>query len=392
MFSIKAKFQSFYQRWFLAFAWSSSLFAIYFIHLIFAFLTYKTFHLLLKESGLIYHPLSWFPSFLYTRDGYYGWDAAHFKNMFESYYLKEPAAWPPLYPISLIFIKNIFRFGEQGFQQSAVIVNALSHVCIVWGLYSYLKLREPKEQLNETTLWIIPCLVLFFPGHNVFFSPYSESLYLAMTIGVFILREKQKFLSASILAGLSSLVRNMGAFLLLALFLEQCYICIKERKLDVRILSKTLVGWGFFFAWMFLAKALTGQSIFDAQMPWLANLLLYHIPAGENPILWVLKYIALPGHKEWIYFWFSIITIVYCWIKKRHLEALYIAVFLGSFFFRLYRPFPFSRFVSVLFPISIMYAEWFKHQFKWQLASLFACIIISHTYILCLYLGIMGEP
>jgi len=70
----------------------------------------------------------------------------------------------------------------------------------------------------------------------------------------------------------------------------------------------------------------------------------------------------------------------------------YIALFNLSLVFYLYRPFAWTRYVSVLFPIYIMVADWVRNKPRLAavilLASAGTCYYVQRT----LFQGQMGEP
>ena len=66
---------------------------------------------------------------------------------------------------------------------------------------------------------------------------------------------------------------------------------------------------------------------------------------------------AAPEDKEFVFFWASVAAAVFWWRRGLRVEALFIATFLLSFGAYLYRPFPFSRYASTLFPLSLMLAD-----------------------------------
>jgi hypothetical protein len=91
-------------------------------------------------------------------------------------------------------------------------------------------------------------------------------------------------------------------------------------------------------------------------------------------------------------FWISLATIVYCGVKKRYAEMLYILVFYLSLAFFIYRPFAWTRYVSVLLPIQIMVADAVKGRPRLAAALLMVSIGASYYVQVALFQGRIGEP
>ena len=126
---------------------------------------------------------------------------------------------------------------------------------------------------------------------------------------------------------------------------------------------------------------------------WIADLLVNHVPPGANPKLWVLGYLSFsPLLLEVISFWVSLLAIGYCAVQKRYVEMFYIGGFYLSLAFYIYRPFAWTRYVSVLFPIQIMIADWLRSRPRLMAAFLMVSVGTSYFVQRKLFQGHMGEP
>ncbi|MFN2507163.1 MAG: hypothetical protein ABR589_00125 [Chthoniobacterales bacterium] len=326
-------------------------------------------------------PFRWFPAYLYQ-----GWDGTIYRRLYEHFDL---FVWPPLYPYTLRLVTGIFRFGPpDAFEKSAVVLNLISHLVIAWALTVYVK---NDARLKGVAPWLVVFLLFFYPGHNVFFAAYSESYYVALTAVAFVLRQKERIGWGSVIAGVSALVRMMGTFLVAALFVEQVFYCLRDRRIHWRPLLATSSGLLVAASWH-VALAVMGTSQSAAGAGWVRELIETHVAAGTNPKVWVFTYLAFSWRIETIAFWLSIIAIVYCAVKKRYMEMFYIALFNFSLIVYLHRPFGWTRYVSVLLPIYIMMADVLKNRPR------LACVVVaSIAAASCfvemeLFLGNMGEP
>jgi len=326
-------------------------------------------------------PIKALPAYIYL-----SWDAGWYRHFYEVY---DRYFWPPLYPFTLRLVSLIFNFESNAFEKSAVLTNLCSHAVIVLGLSYYLQARERTRQIPA---WLVAFLLFFYPGHNVFFAAYSESLYLAVAIMAFVLRQKEKLFWASLVAGLSALVRTMGAFVAAALFAEQVFRCWRDRKVYWRDLLLASPGVIIAFGWQGFLYHL-GTTVARENGPWAQGLVTSMVPQGMNANLWVLNYLAFSTHwVEVVAFWAGVSALVYCAVKKRYAEMFYIAFFYFSLAIYLYRPFPWSRLVSVLFPLYILVADLLRERPRLTAVVLLVSVGFCYFVQIELFQGRMGEP
>jgi hypothetical protein len=354
------------------------------ITLLLVYLVQFTFQYLFQVGGILQlpRPLGLIPTYLYV-----GWDAAYYRHFFAEAY--DRFLWPPLYPFTLRLIQFLFRFHDLAFEKCAVILNLCSHGFIVWGISRYVA-HDPD--LDPTVGWIAAFLIFFFPGHNVFFAAYTESYYLAVTIGAFLLRQKRYLLGASVSAGVSALIRTMGSFLALAFFLEQVLICIRQRRVRWRPLFASAAGLIIVAGWNLGLRVVAGRTMIGEEAEWINELLRVHIPPGMNPKLWVLHYLTIGSPIDVVAFGISIIGIIYCFARRRDAEALYILIFYATLAFYIYRPFAWTRYVSVLFPLQLMVGRLLANRPRTTAATIAACAASACYIQLRLFQNQLGEP
>ena len=358
------------------FDWILTVLAVYVLHHLFVS------YFIIGHVVDIVRPFAGIPAYVYN-----GWDAVLYRNLYNNY---DRYNWPPLYPFALRLVKVVFGLREPNvFEKSALLLNFFSHLVIVGGIARYVR---QDSRLTGVAPWFVAFALFLYPFHNVFFAAYSESFYLALTIIAFLFHQKEKIGFAGLFAGAASLVRMMGSFLALAFVAEQAFYCIRDRKIYWRKLLLASTGLFIVLAWHISLKVL-GTTAIASNTDWIADLLTNHVPRGANARLWVFQYLAFsPRILEVIAFWISVAAIVYCALKKRYAEMFYIAVFNLSLVFYLYRPFGWTRYVSVLFPIYIMVADWVRNKPRLAAAILLAsagtCYYVQRT----LFQGQMGEP
>lgn len=313
-----------------------------------------------------------------------GWDGEHYLRLSEHF---DTWAWPPLYPLAL----RALRLGL-GPHQAAVLLNLAAHAAIVPLAYA---LVRHSPQLARVPPWLFALLLLFFPGHNVFFAVYSESLFLALALGAAVAWRRDRLLVAGVLCGLALLTRNMGTFLgagLLGAELWRAFRAFRARHLDVGRLLASAAWVPFLVGWNLWLRLVAHTDPVAATAFWQEELLRVHVPPGASPRLWVLAYLALPGHPQWLFFWAAVAAGVWCWRAGLRLEALYVAAFLASHALYLYRPFPFTRYVSVLYPVTLAAACALRRPGPLPaVAVAVAAVLSAHTTAL-LFLHRIGEP
>ncbi len=355
-----------------------TLLGVYLIH--FAFTKLYVVHGGVPAENLV-RPYPLVPAWIFV-----AWDATLYRGLFENIH---HYAFPPGYPLTLRGICEVFGIGRNAFAKSALLLNILSHAIICVGFTWYLR---NDARTRGIPAWAPVLLLLFFPWHNAFFAAYSESLYLALTLLAFCLRSKERIGWGSAVAGLSVLVRTLGTFLVLAFVAEQLFYCVRDRKFYWRKLLLASCGLLFVAGWhAFLWSR--GTTAYREVYPWVEALIGEYVAPGQSPHIWVLKYLSWGGRwGDVLPFWTGIAAIVYCAIRRRPLEFFYLAIFYASMAVYVYRPFPWSRYVSVLFPVAIMAADLVKRYPRWT--AVLVTIVIMHSYRMQVELFGMraGEP
>lgn len=313
-----------------------------------------------------------------------GWDGEHYFRLSQHY---DSYAWPPLYPLTL---RAAGLFGASP-EQAAVLVNLGAHLAIVALAFAFVR---GNPRLAGVPGWLFAALLLFFPGHNVFFAAYSESLFLALGLGACVAAQRDRLSLAGVLCGLSLLTRNMGVFLGVGLIAAEVHRMVRERRFSPGRLAAAGLWIVFFVGWNLWLTHVAGTDPVAATAEWQRDLLEQQVPAGANAKLWVLGFVALPpgNHLEYVFFWVSVIAAGYCWRRGLVAEAAFIVVFLLSFALYLYRPFPFTRYVSVLFPLALMVADATRRFPALQALALGVAVAMSHHFEVMLFSNRFGEP
>jgi len=119
--------------------------------------------------------------------------------------------WKPLYP-TLIYLFSLIVMPPL---LAALVISSLATWLAFFLLYVFI-----SESRDETTVKNTIMLYAVYPLAFFLVAGYTESLFLALVIGSFMLARRKAWGWAGILAALATLTRNQGIVIALALFWE----------------------------------------------------------------------------------------------------------------------------------------------------------------------------
>jgi len=122
---------------------------------------------------------------------------------------------PVFFPVYPILIRALGPFG--GFGVSAVVAVAISLLCLLAALYLLHRLTE--LELGTGAARATVRLIAFSPVAYFFSAPYTESLFLLLSVGSIYAARLRRWALAGLLAALASGTRNVGVFVAVALVL-----------------------------------------------------------------------------------------------------------------------------------------------------------------------------
>jgi len=136
----------------------------------------------------------------------------------------------PLYPF-LIRLVGKALFGN--YLLAALLISNLAYVGVLLCLF---KLRE--KQFGRASARRSVVYLAIFPTAFFFLAPYTESLFLFLTLAAFLCAERQRWWLAGSLGFLSSLTRLQGA----ALIVPLVYMYLRDNEFRLRELRPDLLG------------------------------------------------------------------------------------------------------------------------------------------------------
>lgn len=166
--------------------------------------------------------------------GFNRWDAPHYLYIAQHWYAGsgDPAnfiVFPPLFPLSIRLISLIVSDYE-------VAALLLSNILFVLGGIVFYKLVSKVYSRHIATLATI--FLGIFPTSYFFSAPYTESLFILLSTGVFFLVHKKQWLWASVIASLAMLTRHIGILLIIPIIYEWLH----QTSPRLRPARKTLLG------------------------------------------------------------------------------------------------------------------------------------------------------
>jgi hypothetical protein len=143
------------------------------------------------------------------------WDAVWYLAIANNGYPEpERAAFYPLYPLLI---------AAGGWVTGSRLVAGILISLALFGVALYLLRRLAALELGEGPARLCVWLVALFPASFAFSAIYSESLFLALSVGAVYAARRDRFWLASLLGGLAAATRSAGLVLLVALGLLYLY-------------------------------------------------------------------------------------------------------------------------------------------------------------------------
>lgn len=117
----------------------------------------------------------------------------------------------PLYPWLSTLAAAVVRSPLAGL----MLVSTIAGFCLTIVLY-----RLARFDLDHDKAWTATALLLCWPATIAIFVPYTEALYLLLSVSCFLAARKRQFLLAGLIGGLAALTRQHGILLTLPIAWE----------------------------------------------------------------------------------------------------------------------------------------------------------------------------
>lgn len=192
------------------------------------------------------------------------WDVEHYVKIAENGYAALTVegkniqmVFFPLFPLLI----KLFSYVFQNFVVSAVVVSNLSYIAAVYYLYRLVELDFEKEVAFRAVIYIS-----VFPTAYFMHVGYTESLFLALTIGSFYYARLGRWWLCGVLGMLAAATRITGILLIPVLIIE--YLAVREfkfRKIRPDILWIGLIGLGL-LSYLLINYQVTGDPLYFMEM------------------------------------------------------------------------------------------------------------------------------
>jgi hypothetical protein len=325
------------------------------------------------------------------------WDAVHYINLATGGYIAQidgDSVFYPLYPL-LVRVVSFLTFGEP--VSAALIVSTLAALATFASLY-----RLAEDEFGAASArWSVAALAVY-PTALFLVAPFTEGLFLALTLGSFYSARRGRWLVAGILGALASLARGPGIYTALALawlaWTQWRAGARSPRQVVTRLagLALPVLGGLLFMVWRQWAgyapipeilqqySGLTMTNPFSGL--WLAVREMFVNP-GFTVILEGLSALGWLGV-------FAIMLVNPRWRKPEWL--IFMALNLGVFFSKhsfIASPLQsVGRYVLVLFPGFILLGDWLarmrpRRRFALVTSSSALLLVFSALYAVAMFVG-----
>ena len=306
------------------------------------------------------------------------WDATHYLRLAEHGYAaaggsRVSLVFFPLYP----WLVRLAAFVARDYTLAALIVSGFASVATALLLRRLARCDE-SEAVSRNAVWFL----LIFPTSYFLHIPYTESLFLALTLGCFLAVRKAHWALAGLLGAGACLTRVNGLILLPALATEVALQFWETRRINLRWLWLGLVPFGF-LGYLWLNYEVTGDFFAFTQImqehwykkfasPWFGIHDVYLRALGMN---------INEGLNEFIGIVLVTICATWSWISLRPSYAVWITLnwlLISSTSYVLSVP----RYALTLFPIFLLFAKACTGRRFW-----FAMLTVWSLLYLALYTG-----
>ena len=169
------------------------------------------------------------------------WDAAHYLHIAQNGYTSVGddrflIVFFPLYPLLVAVFQVFFR----NFWLSAFVVSAVATVALALVFRELVRL-----DYSEKTAQLAVLFLFIFPTSYFLHIPYTESLFLALTIGSFLAARKKMWFAAGALGAAACLTRINGLILIPALAFEVWENYRQNRRFEREWLFLLMIPAGF---------------------------------------------------------------------------------------------------------------------------------------------------
>lgn len=326
------------------------------------------------------------------------WDATHHLNLAMRGYADLSEGDSVFYPL-YAFVVRLFAgvLGNQ-YVLAGLVVSTLAAFLALAFLY----VLAEEDFGPLAARWTVAALALY-PTALFLVAPFTESLFLALTLAAFLLARRNRWLASGAAGGLASLARGPGIYTAAALAWIAFTRLRSGRLPSLRQKAVVLVGLALpvlgglgFLAW----RAWVGYIPVDAVLQKYSGLVLTNPVEGLG--LGLLAMVQKPGLTSWLegltaVGWLGLVALMLARPRWRRWDwIIYLGLNLGVFLSKhslVATPLQsVARYVLALFPGFILLGDWLSRReprarFLYLLASATLLLLFSALYALAVFIG-----
>ncbi|WP_017325809.1 mannosyltransferase family protein [Synechococcus sp. PCC 7336] len=191
------------------------------------------------------------------------WDSGHYVQIVKEGYSVNNWAFLPLYPTLLGIFSHLTRLQNVPQIAGSILSSA---IFIAWIAGITAIAQRPNLSLTEASLWHPKTRLgwLFFafsPASFAFHTNHTESLFLALSFSSLYLARTGRWLPSAVLAGLSTLTRNQGVFVItIAAYLAAQHLKTLRSRLQ-RVITLCAIATPFGLSYILYQYLETGNPL-----------------------------------------------------------------------------------------------------------------------------------
>jgi len=312
------------------------------------------------------------------------WDAGWYVEIARDGYHYKPgmpsnAAFFPLYPLLIRATHDLLFLPQNDYWWllTGLILSNVAFLVALGYFRSLLAIDVDQETVSRAIIYL-----LIFPTTFFLSSVYSESLFLALTVGAFYYARKNRWLTACILTGLATLTRSQGIIVLLPLLTE--YLAQRNFRLQQVRWNATAFALipAALFAFVIFLKFNFGSwtIIFDLQNGWDR-----HLMWPWYPVAWLFRHapaLSLEHHDKLDFSFLLLLSGAAIFALRRTRLSYTVYLWTAVVFFScwgMYVSIP--RFDIVIFPLFVVIALVGTRSRAFHLAYVFLSSMLAALFM-----------
>jgi len=320
------------------------------------------------------------------------WDALWYHHVAVAGYGQHApdAAFFPLYP----FLMRVGGEAMRGYYAlSGLVVSTIAFVVALLLLHHLVRMHFDRAVADRTILYIAIAPSSFF-----FLAPYTEALFLALSVGCFIAMYRRMWVVAGCVAGLATLCRSTGILLMAPLLVAVARDVLQRRRehqpllqtgyLALLVPPVAIVGWFYETAVVLHVKGgfWGAESTWANRLvtPWYALGDSWHaLMSGHHPeeaynlvyvVLFIVALVFMARRVPWEYSVYAVFTIPVVLVREAYVTPLAST----------------ARYLTVVFPLFVFLALLARRQWLHRAVTVSFLPLMTLLFMFYVHYGFAG--